>query len=127
MKKELKPKNGWRKSVIFSLRGKHAELQPAVPAHVGGTDSLALQTLLAGLTAFQRSWYYRAPLSSQFAEEIKQNKPREKQTVRSGLLSVRKVRSRLPVIPVRRSTLIDIIKSKRLLGEIVESGTPLPT
>lgn len=81
--------------------------------------------LLAGLSAFERSWYYRAPLSSQFSEEVKQNKPRSKQKEPSVVLKARKVRSRLPVIPVRRSTLIDIIKSKRILGEILAGPVQL--
>jgi len=113
MKKELKPKNGWRKSLIFSLRGKFAE-----PKSVDFAQRNEAEERLSSLSAFERSWYYRAPLSSQFAEEVMQNKPRSKQKA-STVLKPRNVGSRLPAIPVRRSTLIDIIKSKRVLVEIL--------
>ncbi len=80
----------------------------------------AVQNLLSELSAFERSWFFRSPISCQYVDQVKQNRPRVKQKVRAAGLTGRKKRSLLPEIPVRRSTLIDIIKSKRIGGEILE-------
>jgi hypothetical protein len=122
MKTELKQKYGWRNSLIFSRKGSSAEAKAVVSTKAVDAEARALQGLLAGLSAFERSWYFRAPLSSQFAEEIKQNKPRRKQKELSPISVAKKVRSRLPSLPIRRSTLIDIIKSKRGPESLLEEA-----
>lgn len=88
------------------------------------TQTGETEKLLAGLTALERSWYYRAPLSSQFSGEIKPAKSGKKQKASSLVAS--RTRSRLPAIPVRRSTLIDIIKSKRLPDGLLEETELFP-
>jgi hypothetical protein len=119
MKKEFKPKMMWRKSLIFSRRPA-AVLETGRLPKVGNVAESAVQNLLSELSAFERSWFFRSPLSSQFVDEIKQSRPRLKVKVHASVSTERKKRSLLPEIPVRRSTLIDIIKSKRIAGGILE-------
>jgi hypothetical protein len=109
MKKELKPTNGWRTSLIFASRKASAVSSTEEKPSPGPTQP---EEAFPGLSLLQRSWYLRAPQSVDFAEAFvggKESVSRDRK-VGSG-----KAKSRLPTLPVRRTTLIDIIKHKRLV------------
>lgn len=106
MKKELKPRNGWRSSLIFVSR--KAAVASLPEEKVMPSLTVQVEEVFPGLSVLQRSWYLRSPLSVNFADAFAGGKEGVSRT-----RSVRSSKSRLPSVPVRRTTLIDIIKNKR--------------
>jgi hypothetical protein len=108
MKKEFKPKNGWRTSLIFARRKSQSgtENKPFVPPAI---PAMVPKEAWESWSLLRRSWFLRSPLSVTFAGAAAQGSPvkAKPKVAKTGKSTP------LPHTPVRRSTLIDIVKSKR--------------
>jgi hypothetical protein len=97
MKTVIKPKQGWRLPIGALIRS----------AMEAPPEALPFAALAETVTIQQRSWLLRSPLSSWSAPQEAPPKLPKRQ-LRAGSR-----KTRLPSLAARRTTLIDIIKTKQ--------------